>query len=385
MGQLGRRALGLALCCLLAPREVDAAGADKDLEGIKRKIASEKQGLSQVQKREGSVLESLGQIEIDLEKRNKELKAANNRLDAIAREMARKESEIEGIFASMEKKRELLRRRAVALYRWSKGASPFIVLGGEATLGGILRRARYLEVTIAFDRDLVERFGEEVERQNTLRKELAQQQEELAGQRRTLSEAKESVRKEAEKRRVILASLRREKETRARALKELEEAALRLQKMMDELSRKAAVNKPQEPPPGAGLDGLRGKLEWPVRGAVTSAFGKSKHPEFAVEVFRKGIEIEAPLGQEIKVVEKGRVAFADRLSGYGRMVIVDHGERFFTVYAHLAEIFKKKGDEIGRGEVLGLVGDSDSLAGAKLYFEMRRDGRSVDPIPWLRR
>jgi septal ring factor EnvC (AmiA/AmiB activator) len=193
------------------------------------------------------------------------------------------------------------------------------------------------------------------------------------------------VRKEAEKKRQILASLRREKDTRARALKELEQAALRLQKMMDELSRKATANKSQKPPAGAGLDGLRGKLEWPVRGAVTSAFGKSKHPEFAVEVFRKGIEIEAPLGQEIKVVEKGRVAFADRLTGYGRMVIVDHGERFFTVYAHLSEIFKKNGDEIGRGEVLGLVGDSDSLAGAKLYFEMRRDGRSVDPMPWLRR
>jgi septal ring factor EnvC (AmiA/AmiB activator) len=385
MGKLARRALGLALCCLLAPRGVDAAGAGKDIEGIKRKIASEKQGLSQVQKREGSVLESLGQIENDLEKKNKELKTANNKLDAITREMARKQSEVEKILASIGQKRELLRRRAVALYRWTKGASPVTVLGGEATLGGFLQRARYLEVTIAFDRDLVERLGEEVERQETLRRELAHQQEELAGQRWTLSEAKESVRKEAEKKRQILASLRREKDTRARALKELEQAALRLQKMIDELSRKAAINKPQKPPAGAGLVVLRGKLEWPVTGAVTSAFGKSKHPEFAVEVFRKGIDIEAPLGQAIKVVEKGRVAFADRLTGYGRMVIVDHGERFFTVYAHLSEIFKKTGDEIGQGEVIGLVGDSDSLAGAKLYFEMRRDGRSVDPMPWLRR
>ena len=383
MGKLARRALGLALCCLLAPRGVDAAGAGKDLEGIKRKIESEKQGLSQVQKREGSVLETLGQIENDLEKKNKELRTANNKLDSITREMAHKQSEVEKILASIGQKQELLRRRAVALYRWTKGVSPFTVLGGEATLGGFLQRARYLEVTIAFDRDLVERLGEEVERQETLRKELAHQQEELSGQRRTLSEAKESVRKEAEKKRQILASLRREKDTRARALKELEQAALRLQKMIDELSRKAAINKPQKPPAGAGLDVLRGKLEWPVRGAVTSAFGKSKHPEFAVEVFRKGIDIEAPLGQAIKVVEKGRVAFADRLTGYGRMVIVDHGERFFTVYAHLSEIFKKTGDEIGQGEVIGLVGDSDSLAGAKLYFEMRRDGRSVDPMPWL--
>jgi septal ring factor EnvC (AmiA/AmiB activator) len=67
------------------------------------------------------------------------------------------------------------------------------------------------------------------------------------------------------------------------------------------------------------------------------------------------------------------------------MVIVDHGERFFTIYAHLSDILKKKGDEIRRGEVLGLAGDSDSLAGVKLYFEMRKDGRSIDPVPWFRR
>lgn len=385
MEKLKRQALGLALLWLLVPRGVDAASAGKDLEGIKRRIESEKRGLSQVQKREGSILESLGQIETDLENKKKELKSANRKLDSITREIARREAEVESVLAAIEEKRELLRRRAVALYRWSKGAIPFTVLGGEMTLGAFLQRARYLEATVAFDRDLVERLGAEVQRQQTLREELAQKREELAGQKRTLSEAKDSVFKEAEKRRQVLASLRREKKTRARALKELEQAALRLQKMMEELTRKAAVNKPRQAPAGAGLDGLRGKLEWPVKGEVTSAFGKFKHPEFAVEVFRKGIEIDAPLGQEIKVIEKGRVVFADRLAGYGKMMIVDHGERFFTVYAHLSEILKKIGDEVERGEVLGLVGDSDSLAGAKLYFEMRRDGRSVDPIPWLRK
>ena len=384
MEKLARQAIGLGLCFILMPRGIDAAGAGKDLEGIRGKIESEKQSISQVQKREGSVLQSLGQIENDLEKRNHELNAANSKLNSIAREMARKETEAEKIIASIGQKRDLIRQRAVALYRWHKGASPFIILGGDVTLGAFLQRTRYLEATVAFDRDLIEKLSEEVQRQETLRKELTQKKEELVGQRRTLREAKESVRKEVGKKREILASLRREKETRMRALKELEQAALRLQKMIDEISRRA-VARPQDTPTGAGLDGVRGKLEWPIKGEVTSAFGKSKHPEFAVEVFRKGIEIEAPLGQEIRAVEKGRVAFADRFSGYGKMVIVDHGGRFFTIYAHLSDILKKKGDEIRRGEVLGLAGDSDSLAGVKLYFEMRKDGHSIDPVPWFRR
>jgi septal ring factor EnvC (AmiA/AmiB activator) len=79
------------------------------------------------------------------------------------------------------------------------------------------------------------------------------------------------------------------------------------------------------------------------------------------------------------------VVYADRFSGYGRMVIVDHGERYYTIYGHLSEIIKKTGDEVRRGEVLGRVGDSDSLAGSNLYFEIRKDGRSVDPLPWFRK
>ena len=295
MEKLARQAIGLGLCLILMPQGVDAASAGKDLEGIRQKIESEKRSISQVQKREGSVLQSLGQIENDLEKKNKELNAANDKLNSIAREMARKESEVEKIIASIGQKRELIRQRAVALYRWHKGASPFMILGGDVTLGAFLQRTRYLEATVAFDRDLIEKLSEEVQRQETLQKELTQQKEELAGQSQALREAKESVRQDVGKRRQILASLRREKETRMRALKELEQAALRLQKMMDEMSQRT-VAKPQDAPTGAGLDGVRGKLEWPVKGEVTSAFGKSKHPEFAVEVFRKGIEIEASLG-----------------------------------------------------------------------------------------
>ncbi|MGH9821300.1 MAG: murein hydrolase activator EnvC family protein, partial [Pyrinomonadaceae bacterium] len=182
----------------------------------------------------------------------------------------------------------------------------------------------------------------------------------------------------------LLASLRQEKETRVRTLKELEQAALRLQKMIDEIARRSAT-KPREAPSGKGLEAMRGKLDWPVRGQVIASFGKTKHREFSTEVFRNGLDIEAPVGAEIKAVEKGKVVFADRFSGYGKMLIIDHGERYYTVYAHLSEFLKKTGDWVQRGEAVALVGDTDSLAGAKLYFEMRKDGKSIDPTPWFRR
>ncbi|MBI3062676.1 MAG: peptidoglycan DD-metalloendopeptidase family protein, partial [Deltaproteobacteria bacterium] len=73
------------------------------------------------------------------------------------------------------------------------------------------------------------------------------------------------------------------------------------------------------------------------------------------------------------------------VSGYGKMMIVDHGQRYYSVYAHLSDLLKKPGEAVQRGEAIGLVGDSDSLAGARLYFEIRKDGKPVDPLPWFKK
>jgi len=173
-----------------------------------------------------------------------------------------------------------------------------------------------------------------------------------------------------------------------RALKEMEAAAQRLEKMIEEISRRALA-RPKEMPlpsvPGSGMGAMRGRMDWPVKGSISAPYGKFKHPEFAAEIVRNGIDIEAATGEEVRAVERGRVVYADRFSGYGKMVILDHGERYFTIYAHLSEILKKNGDEVRKGEVLGRVGDSDSLGGPKLYFELRKDGHSVDPQPWLKK
>jgi septal ring factor EnvC (AmiA/AmiB activator) len=217
-----------------------------------------------------------------------------------------------------------------------------------------------------------------------LQRGLAVTKAELDSRRDALAKAQEAVRLEAERKKQLLASLRREKESRVRAVKELEQAALRLQKMMEEISRRA-VRKPPETPPGVGLGALRGRLDWPVKGQLISGFGKGRHREVSAEIFHNGIDIGAPLGEEIKAVEKGTVVFADRFSGYGKMIIVDHGERYYTIYAHLSEILTKNGEQVRRSETIGRLGDSESLAGAKLYFEMRKDGRPIDPVPFFKR
>jgi septal ring factor EnvC (AmiA/AmiB activator) len=379
--------LAIVAVCLIAglPAALAySASANRDLEGIKKKIESEKRVLSQVNKKEGSVIQSLSHVESELERKNKQLKQSTARLEIVVSELQKKEAEALRMRESLEQRKTYLARRAEALYRWQRSGSPLVIFNGDLSLSSLFKRKYYLQRTVAFDREMVQSLNEQAVHQERLARELAQKRQDVGDQRRELAQVKEAVQKEAQKKRELLASVREEKESRQRALKDLEQAAVRLQTMIEEISRRSAA-KSKEAPAGAGLESMRGKLDWPVKGQVIGGFGKAKHHEFSTEVFRKGLEIEAPVGEEIRAVEKGKVVFADRFSGYGKMLIVDHGDRYYTVYAHISDFLKKNGDSVGRGEAVALVGDSDSLAGSKLYFEMRKDGKSIDPAPWFRR
>jgi septal ring factor EnvC (AmiA/AmiB activator) len=376
-------ALSIGVLFFLSPL-LHAAQVEKELEGIKKKIESEKQGIRKVKKKEGSILQSLERIDEELERKNRELKRVNSKLESILVDLQKKEEEVGRLGSSLQARGELLQRRARALYRWQRGGSPFVLLNGGFSVAELMQRKHYLGLTLAYDRELVERLREESGRQEAIKKELTQRRAELDGQRQALVEIKESIRLEREKKKEVLLSLRREKEVHVSALKELEQAASRLQKMIDEINRKS-VAKADGSPAGIGFEMLRGKLEYPVRGEVMNGFGKTRHPEFSSEFFRKGIDIQAPLGEEIKAVERGKVIFADRFSGYGKMLIIDHGERYYTIYAHLSGLLKKTGETVQKGESIALVGDSDSLAGARLYFEIRKDGKPLDPMPWFKK
>jgi septal ring factor EnvC (AmiA/AmiB activator) len=105
--------------------------------------------------------------------------------------------------------------------------------------------------------------------------------------------------------------------------------------------------------------------------------------EFRTATFRKGIDFAAPAGASVRAVAPGEVRFAGWFRGYGKMVIVDHGEGYFTVSAHLDEIQVAVGDEVQADRALGTVGDTGSLAGPLLYFEIRHGSEPLDPSRWL--
>ena len=376
----------ILLLCLGVPLCIGAAASDRDLDLIKKKIDQERRGLSRLGEKENSTVESLGKIQNEIDKRNREIKQANARLSSITGELRARQGDAERLKQSVATRRALLEKRAAALYRWQRSGGPLLLLNGNLNLTEIAQRQRYMTAALRHDRELLENLDQEKQAGAELQQELAERQQELAEQKQIIGAAREQMRRQAEKQEVLLASLRQEKQTRLRALQQMEAAAKRLEKMLDEIARRAAL-KPRElpsaPPAGTGLASLRGRLEWPVAGEVSAPFGKSKHPEFATEIMRKGIDIQTPTGAPVKAVEKGQVVYADQFAGYGKMVIIDHGERYYTIYGYLDDIYKKKGDAVSRGESLGRAGANNASAQGKLYFEMRKDGHSFDPLPWF--
>jgi septal ring factor EnvC (AmiA/AmiB activator) len=117
---------------------------------------------------------------------------------------------------------------------------------------------------------------------------------------------------------------------------------------------------------------------------VVGEFGAQVHPRFGTKTFRNGIDIEVAQGTSITAVYPGNVVYTGWFRGYGNLVILDHGGEYYTLYGHAAEIKVTEGDDVRQGQTLGTVGDTGSLGGPRLYFEVRHQGKPVDPMPWLR-
>ena len=121
----------------------------------------------------------------------------------------------------------------------------------------------------------------------------------------------------------------------------------------------------------------------PVKGKVTTDFGLFKNTRFNVINFRSGIDIQADRGEPIRAVSSGKILYSSWFKGYGKMMIVDHRNGYYTLLAHLSETLKNVGEKVNKGEVVALVGDTGSLKGPMLYFEGRYHGEPKDPLDWI--
>ena len=376
---MGRVSVTAGLCLVLAGTAPSGAEAADDLADLQQRIRRGKADLERIRQGESSVLEVLDEIEGSLDRKRRKLETLNSRLRERQRDLDEATLAAHAASEAFDDGRSALVGRVRALYKWQRAGTPFVLLNGEFSAAELMRRKRHLDTLLARDRNLIRTLSRNVRRSRSLRLAVEARRRELAEERDAVAALRDDLTEERARRRDTLDSLRRERTLRERALGELEEAARRLQGIID-LSGKSRRPAPE------GTPGLAAaSLELPVAGRIISGFGVHKHPDLNVDVHRPGIDIVAPVGAEIRAVEGGSVLYADRLSGYGNMLIIDHGRRYYTVYGHLSKLDKAVGDRVERGERIAWVGGDGPSGRSRLYFEVRKNGKPVDPIPWFRR
>jgi septal ring factor EnvC (AmiA/AmiB activator) len=276
--------------------------------------------------------------------------------------------------------RAAMAKRVVALYKAGEvGALRFVF--ASSTIPELMSRVAALETFVAYDGKLVDRYrGETAELEGL----SARAKEALAASDRAAERLSRRSAELVAERAVRTRLLRRAREDRTQErslLVELEKAARALEETVAALGGRSGA---AERLVGQGFADRRGALRRPLSTRIAKPFGRVVDDTFRTETFRKGVEFEAIGGEAVPAVAKGVVRFAGWFRGYGRLVIVDQGDDYFTVMGHLDEIFVDVGDRVGLGDTLGTVGDTGSLSGPSLYFEIRRGVEPLDPAVWLR-
>ena len=372
--------LGLAAAgdALAAREQTDPPPSGTDLGRLRRAIAERREAVAAYERREEGLfaaIEALDRAAREIERAAERARREAIRTEQRLGELEDERREIEGRLA---RTRELLSARAVALYK-TGALGPVPVLFAPGSLRDRLGRLQALRRLVDHDERLLARYDAErlALARATARAEAAAERHAAARERRTRRLAE--LARERETRRELLVSVRRDRARERALLLELEAAARELESTLRDLGESPAI-----PPGGAGFASRRGRLDAPVAGALLRPFGRVVDAEYRTETFRKGVDFAVQKGEPVYAVARGEVRFAGWFRGYGRMVILDHGEGYFTVSAHLDDTRVETGERVRAGDPIGTAGDTGSLSGPRLYFEIRQGSRALDPTDWLR-
>ncbi|MBI5485507.1 MAG: peptidoglycan DD-metalloendopeptidase family protein [Deltaproteobacteria bacterium] len=392
-----RPALILAVL-IVSVAAVFAENPKDELSGVKREIRAKKQLITKTRKVEAVISTELLAINRNLEQKESDLGRLDRDLRGVESSLARTGREIARVTLEANRKRQEIERRLSSLYKAGELGALRMFFSAES-FPHMAENIRYMRSILDNDKRIFMEYNQKIEELRKLKTDLERDAAKKERIKDGIAQKKLEIEQEKSKKASYLVKVRQDRKSYEASLKELQANASRLQSMierLDALSRRKLSSRHEKPGsklkplaelppvPDRGFASQKGRMSLPVRGEILESFGKHKHPEFNSYTFSKGLSISSSAGTDIKVIYDGTVIFADYFKGFGNMVIVDHGGGYFSLYAHAARIAKRVGAEVSRHETIASVGDVDSTKGAILYFEIRHQGKPVDPAAWVR-
>ena len=349
-------------------------GADERLRRVRERREVIERDLARLRGQERGLLAEVERLELEVRLRAEQLRETQLVLHKASEQMDATLRRLRDLEASVAQARPQLAARARALYKLGDLSYVRMLLSVERPQD-MLRGYRFVSALARRDRERMAALRADLRSLSTTRGELERKTRETLALRAETERARRALEADRQRKSELLTSIVEKKEIHAAYLQELEEAEAKLGQLLSGLSQ-ADLTVP--------ITVFKGALPWPAPGRVRTTFGRHKHPRFDTYTLHNGIEIDAPVDTPVQAVHDGTVAFADQFLGYGLLVILDHGGKNYTLYAHLAEARVAPGQRVPEGGVVGTVGSS-SVEGPGLYFEVRSQGKPQDPLEWLSR
>lgn len=325
-----------------------------------------------------TVYGDLRQLEIARQIKTEEVVRADARLAELTAQRDAAAARLKSLESARIASSPNVASRLVELYkRGRRGYLPMLLASDD--LRAIGRSTRGIAAVAELDRVRIDDHRRAIAGERTALADLNRDSAALTAQQSEATKARHALDAAVAARNRLIDDLDRRRDLAAQFVGELQTAQVALQRTLASLSRGVGGTIPALP-----LPPFRGDLDWPVVGPVVSTFGRATSGRFGTAVTRNGIEISAKEKVQVRAVHEGTAAFAAPFTGFGTLVIVDHGGGAFSLYGHLSQALVTKGAAVKRGSVVGTVGHTPTGVAA-LYFELRIDGRPVDPVQWLRR
>lgn len=349
------------------------------LKSIKAEISALTNQVKEFETKENSVLEDVEKYQLMLSLRNAELSGIKQNLTTAELEIKKINSEINQIEKAIQQSMKYLKGRLRTMYKLG-GYNYFKILLTLETPDQLKKGIWYLSRLTREDKKHITILEKESKILNGMLREANIKKREILSLENLSVKKHEQIADLLSDKEKLLSEIRDTKTLRLSAIDELSNASVQLEELIKKISEGSLDAKTEI---NLNIRNFKGLLSPPVTGKLKKKFGSDVHPVFGIKIPHNGITYDVKTGTEVDSIFDGKVIYNKRFKGYGNLVIIDHGNGIVSFYAHLLKPLVNVGDKISRSQKIGLSGESGSLEGEILYFEILEDGKPADPMIWL--
>jgi len=361
-----------------AERKVnEVKGKSKD---INLEIQKHQDQVKNFSNEESSIINGLDDMELALNRVNVQVRKIRSDLSGLDEKIRKITSDSIKLQQQIQVTEEYIAKQISALYKLNL-VGPMHILASADSVYDFIYRKFAMERILEYDDEVLAHHKENKKKLAMILGDLDNQKKEKVTLESDLSKQIQIMTQKRSRKKDLLKDIQDKKTLELAAIDSLKQAAQALDQTILSLHvepKKKISRKPTSP-----FNEFKGLLKRPVKGKIISFFGPYQDGKYKVLNYRSGIEIKAERGEPIQAVHSGIVLYSGWFKSYGNMMIIDHGEHYYTLYAHAEELFKSKGDYVEAEEVIATVGDTASMTGSNLYFEVRHRGEPMNPLNWL--